>query len=48
MRSKFDDAGNPTFGALVKRKHVGYDAPDRFVAVIDCRGGKLARRFFTR
>ncbi len=48
MRGKFDDAENPTFGALVKRKHVGEDAPDRFVAVIDCRGGKLARRFFTR
>lgn len=48
MRGKFDDAENPTFGALVKRKHVGDDAPDRFVAVIDCRGGKLARRFFTR
>ena len=48
MRGKFDDAENPTFGALVKRKHVGDDAPDRFVAVIDCRGGKSARRFFTR
>lgn len=48
MRFRFDDAGSPTFGALVKRKHVGDDAPDRFVAVIDCRGGKLARRFFTR
>ena len=39
MRGKFDDAENPTFGALVKRKHVGDDAPDRFVAVIDCRAG---------
>jgi hypothetical protein len=48
LRGKFDDAENPTFGALVRRKHVGDDAPDRFVAVIDCRGGKLARRFFTR
>ena len=48
MRFKFDDAENPTYGALVKRKNVGDDAPDRFVAVIDCRGGKLARRFFTR
>ena len=48
MRTKFDDADNPTFGALVKRKNVGDDAPDRFVAVIDCRGSKLARRFFTR
>jgi hypothetical protein len=47
MRFRFDDAENPTFGALVKR-NVGDDAPDRFVAVIDCRGTKLARRFFTR
>lgn len=47
MRSKFDDADNPTFGALVRR-NVGNDAPDRFVAVMDCRGSKLARRFFTR
>jgi hypothetical protein len=47
MRFRFDDAENPTFGALVRR-NVGDDAPDRFVAVIDCRGGKLARRFFTR
>src|SRR3954451_4289198 len=48
MRLKFDDADNPTYGTLVKRKNVGDDAPDRFVAVIDCRGTKLARRFFTR
>src|SRR5262249_17925037 len=48
MRVKFDDADNPTYGALVKRKNVGPDAPDRYVAVIDCRGGKLARHFFTR
>jgi hypothetical protein len=48
MRLRFDDVENPTFGALVKRKNVTGDAPDRFVAVIDCRGSKLARRFFTR
>jgi hypothetical protein len=47
MQFRFDDAENPTFGALVRR-NVGNDAPDRFVAVIDCRGNKLARRFFTR
>jgi hypothetical protein len=47
MRTKFDDAENPTYGTLVRR-NVGDDAPDRFVAVIDCRGDKLARRFFTR
>ena len=48
MRVRFDDADNPTYGALVQRKNVGPDAPDRYVAVIDCRGSKLARRFFTR
>jgi hypothetical protein len=48
MRTKFEDDANPTYGALVQRRHVGADDPDRFVAVIDCRGFKLARRFFTR
>jgi hypothetical protein len=48
MRVKFDDADNPTFGALIKRRNTDFDAPDRFVAVIDCRGNKSSRRFFTR
>ena len=48
MRMRFDDAENPTYGTLVKRINVAEDSPDRFVAVIDCRGSKLARRFFTR
>lgn len=48
MRTKFNGGDNPTYGALVQRKNVTNDAPDRFVAVIDCRGSKLARRFFTR
>ena len=48
MRTKFDDADNPTYGALVQRRNAGPTDPDRFVAVIDSRGGKLARRFFTR
>jgi hypothetical protein len=48
MRTKFDDSENPTYGALVQRRNVNGDSPDRFVAVIDCRGNKLARRFFTR
>jgi hypothetical protein len=33
---------------LVQRRNAGADDPDRFVAVIDCRGFKFARRFFTR
>jgi hypothetical protein len=48
MRSKFDEADNPTFGALILRRNATADSPDRYVAVIDCRGNKLARRFFTR
>lgn len=48
LRLRFDDPGNPTYGALVCRKAAALDAPDRYVAVIDCRGDKLARRFFTR
>lgn len=48
MRLKFEDEGNPTYGALVRRNGVADDAPDRYVAVIDCRGTKSARRFFTR
>jgi len=47
MRTKFDDFESPTYGTLVRR-NVGQDAPDRFVAVIDCRGSKSARRFFTK
>lgn len=48
MRLKFDDPDNPTYGALVKRRNAALDAPDRYVAVIDCRGYKALRRFFTR
>lgn len=48
MRSKFDDTVNPTFGALVLRRNATADSLDRYVAVIDCRGNKQARRFFTR
>ena len=48
MRTKFDDGENLTYGALVQRRNVTDEAHDRFVAVIDCRGDKLARRFFTR
>lgn len=48
MRMRFDDENNPTFGALIRRRNAGQDSPDRYVAVIDCRGFKIARRFFTR
>lgn len=48
LRSKFDDADNLTYGALIELRNVAIDAPVRFVAVIDIRGTKLSRRFFTR
>ena len=47
VRHSFDGPV-PIYGVLIQRKNVAPDAPDRFVAVIDCRGDKLARRFFTR
>jgi hypothetical protein len=47
LRFQFNDSENPIFGMLLHRK-TSLDAPDRYVAVIDCRGVKLARRFFTR
>jgi hypothetical protein len=37
-----------TFATLMERHQVRAGAPDRYVAVIDCRGVKAARRFFTR
>jgi hypothetical protein len=45
LRMRFDDT---TFGVLIRRKTAAHDARDRYVAVIDCRGDKAARRFFTR
>lgn len=48
MRTKFDDDHNLTYGALVQRRNAAASDADRFIAVIDCRGNKLARRFFTR
>jgi hypothetical protein len=37
-----------TFGVLIQRKQRSRGEPYRYVAVIDCRGEKAARRFFTR
>jgi hypothetical protein len=48
LRTRFDDADNMTYGALVQRRNAGANDADRFVGVIDCRDAKLARRFFTR
>ena len=41
-----NDLDASTFGATIRRKHPG--PKDKYVAVIDCRRGKAARRFFTR
>lgn len=46
LKMRFEDDG--TYGMLVKRRHAAADDPDLYVAVIDCRGRKAARRFFTR
>ena len=44
-----DDELDPTtFGLTIKRKHCGPESGDKYVAVIDCRGEKATRRFFTR
>lgn len=42
------DLDSGTFGVTIRRKNASLDASDRYVAVIDCRGDKAARRFFTR
>ena len=43
-----DELGPTTFGLTVKRKRCGPESGDKYVAVIDCRGEKATRRFFTR
>lgn len=43
-----DELGPTTFGLTIKRKHRRPAAGGKYVAVIDCRGEKAARRFFTR
>ena len=43
-----DELGPTTFGLTIKRKHCGPELGDKYVAVIDCRGDKATRRFFTR
>jgi hypothetical protein len=45
LRMQFDEE---TWGALLERGKVDGSAPDRYIAIIDCRGPKRARRFFTR
>jgi hypothetical protein len=37
-----------TFATMIERKKISPKSPDRYVAVVDCRGTKSQRRFFTR
>ena len=45
LESEFDDA---TYATLIERRSAHKRDSCKYVAVIDCRGGKAARRFFTR
>ncbi len=42
------DLDEKTFATLIERRRIDGNSQDRYVAVIDCRGEKAARRFFTR
>jgi len=42
------DLDENTFATLIERRKIDGNSNDRYVAVIDCRGNKAARRFFTR
>ncbi len=43
-----DGFGPETFATLIRRENATPSCLDQFVAIIDCRGDKAARRFFTR
>ncbi len=43
-----DELDATTFGLTIKRKHWRSESGDKYVAIIDCRGEKATRRFFTR
>lgn len=42
------DLDDQTFATLLERQTATARCPDRYVAVVDCRGDKGVRRFFTR
>lgn len=48
IRKILDDMDAKTFGAVFRRRHATGKDRDLYVAVIDCRGEKLARKFFTK
>ncbi len=43
-----DDLDETTFATTLERKNITRQSRDRYVAVIDCRGAKASRRFFTQ
>lgn len=42
------DLDEKTFATLIERRKITAVSQDRYIAVVDCRGSKCARRFFTR
>jgi hypothetical protein len=42
------DLDETTYGACLERRSITGNSYDRYVAVIDCRGGKGNRRYFTK
>ncbi|SRR5258706_2525708 len=42
------DLDEQTFATLIRRKSLSQKSDDRYVAIIDCRGNKGPRRFFSR
>jgi hypothetical protein len=42
------DLDEKTFATLIERRRIDGNSQDRYVAVIDCRGSKAPRRFFSR
>jgi hypothetical protein len=42
------DLNKETFATLIERRKVDATSQDRYVAVVDCRGVKSAKKFFTR
>lgn len=48
FKGHLNDFDEHTFAAVLRRRHATKHSPDRFVAVIDCRGIKAARKFFSK
>jgi hypothetical protein len=48
IKGVLDQLDDATFGAVFERRNYGPKDRDRYVAVIDCRGAKRHRRFFTK